>query len=70
MSLKKWKKELKALKKKKKMLFIIYKKSGSRHELNKIKKICAKPSKKRCDPSSDSSSDDLEYDSSLSRDSI
>ena len=41
----KWKKELKVLKKQKKMLFSISKKPGSPHEIKKIKKIWAKASK-------------------------
>ena len=38
---------MKALKKQNKMLYIIAKKSGSRRELKKIKKIKANASKKR-----------------------
>ena len=59
---KKWKKDLKALKKQNKVLYSIAKKSGSRRY---IKKIRAKASEK----SSDSSRDDLESDSSLASDS-
>ena len=43
----KLKKELKDIKKLKNVLFSIAKKSGSRHELNKIKNIKANTSKKR-----------------------
>ena len=64
----KWKKEFKALKKQDKMLFRIANKPGSRRELKKIKNIRAKYSKKCCDYSSDSSSDESDSDSSLSRD--
>ena len=53
----KWKKGLKSLKKHKKMLYRISKKSGSRCEIKKISKIRAKASKKI----SDSSSDDSDY---------
>ena len=60
----KWKKELKALKKQNKNLYIIAKKSVSRREINNIR---SKSSKKRRDDSSDSSSDKLNYDSSLFR---
>ena len=63
---KKWKKDLKALKKQNKIIYSIAKKSGSRHDIKKIKNIRAKYSKK----TSDSSSDDLDSDSSLARDSI
>ena len=61
----KWKKERKALKKQNKILFIIAKNSSSRRELNNIKKIRAKASKNRCDPSRDSSGDNLESDSDV-----
>ena len=63
------KKELKALKKQNKMLFIIAKNSVSCRKLKNIMNIRAKSSKKRCNYSSDSSSDDSDYDSSLSIDS-
>ena len=62
----KWKKYLKSLKKQNKMLYIISKKSGSRHEINMIKNIKAKASKKY----SDSSSDYSDSDYSLSIDII
>ena len=64
----KCKKELKALRKQKKMLFIISKKSISCRELKKIKKIRAKASKKCSYSSSDSLSSESDYDSSLSSD--
>ena len=64
----KWKKYLKALKKQKKIISSISNNSGSRLELNIINKIREKASKKRCDYSSDSSSDELDYNSSLCRD--
>ena len=64
---KKWKKELKYLKKQNKIIFSITKKSGSRRELNKINNIRA-ASKKRYDSNIDSSSDESESNSSLSRD--
>ena len=54
------------------MLYIIAKNSGSCRELKKIKnikKIRAKASKKSCDSNSDSSSVDLDADSSLASDS-
>ena len=60
----KCKKDLKYLNKQNKMLYSIAKKSGSRHEINNIKKIRVKYSKK----GSDSSSDDSDSDSSLSSD--
>ena len=47
------------------MLYSIAKKSGLRHETKNIKKIREKASKK----GSDSSSDDLDSDSSLARNS-
>ena len=59
---KKWKKYLKALKKQTKMLYIIAKKSGSRHEIDKIGSKC---SKKSMHNSTSSSSDELYSDSSL-----
>ena len=61
----KWNKEVKALKNQKRMLFSISNKSGSCRELNNIKNIRAKYSKKRCNSSSDNS----DSDSSLSRNS-
>ena len=62
------KKDIKALKKQNKMLFIISKKSGSYRELKKIKNIRAKSAKKRRNDSSNSSSDGLDSDSSLASD--
>ena len=62
----KWKKELKARKKKNKILFRIANKFGSHRELKNIKKIGPKSAKKRHDDRSDSSSDELDSDSSLS----
>ena len=50
------------------MLYNISKKSGSCHEIKNIKKIRAKASNNSCDSSSDSFSDDLDYDSSLASD--
>ena len=55
---KKWKKELKSIKKQKNMLYSISKKSGSRREINNIKKIRAKYSKKTCEYSIDDSDSD------------
>ena len=49
---------MKALKKKKKMLYIIAKKSGSRREIKKVKKIRENASKKGCHSSRNYSSDD------------
>ena len=66
--LKKCKKKLKALKNQNKMLFIISKKSGSHRELKKVNKTRGKSSKKRCDSSNDSSSEESYSDSSLSSD--
>ena len=51
------------------MLYCIAKKSGSLRELDEIKRARAKSSKKHCDSISDSSGDDLDCGSSLSRDS-
>ena len=51
------------------MLYSISKKSGSRRELNNIKNIRSKASKKRSYSSSNSSRSGLYYDSSLSIDS-
>ena len=65
----KLKKELKDIKKLKNVLFSIAKKSGSRRDIKKIKKIDAKSSRKRCNSSSNSSSDELDSNSSLSSDS-
>ena len=62
---KKWKKDLKYLKKKNKMLYSIAKKSGSRCEIKNTKKIRSTASKK----SSNSSSDDSDYDSFLANNS-
>ena len=50
----KWKKELKYPKKKNKIISRIAKKSSSRRELKKIKKLKDKASRKRCDYSRDS----------------
>ena len=61
----KWKKELKALKNKNKIIFIIDKKYGARRELKKIKNIKAKAYKKRSYSSSDCSSSESDSDSSL-----
>ena len=61
---KKWKKELKSIKKQNKMLFSTAKKSGSHREIKKIKKI-REASHKRCDSSRDSYSDDTDSGSSL-----
>ena len=63
------KKELKSLKKQNKMLLSISKNSGSRRELKKIKKIRAKASNNCYNSISDSSGEELNSDSSLSRDS-
>ena len=60
------KKYLKALKKQKKILFRIANNSGSRRELKNTKNIREKSSKKRCNYSSDSSSDKLDSNSSPS----
>ena len=57
------KKELKALKKQNKMLYSIAKKSSSPREIKKIKKIRAEAIKE-----TNSSSEDWDYDSSLSSD--
>ena len=54
----KWKKELKALKKHNKMLYIIAKKSDSCLKLKNIKKIIPKAFKKRGNSSSNSSRDE------------
>ena len=61
----KWNKDLKYLKNQNKMLYIIAKKSGSHREINKINNISTKSSKK----TSDSSSDDLDSDLLLARNS-
>ena len=65
----KCKKELKALKKQNKILYNIFKKSGSLRELKNIKMIKAKASKKRSDSGSDSSRDESDSNSSLSSNS-
>ena len=57
---------MKSIKNRNKMLFSIANNSGSRRELNNIG---AKSSKKHYDPSSESSSDESDSDSSLSSDS-
>ena len=62
---KKCKKELKALNKQNKMLYSIAKKSGSRCEIKNTKKIKSTADKK----SSNSSSDDSDYDSFLANNS-
>ena len=59
------KKELKALEKQKNVLYSIAKKSGSRRDINNIKKIREKYYKK----TSVSSSDDLDPDSSIASNS-
>ena len=64
-SLEKWKKEPKPLKKQDKILYSIYKKPGSRSEIENTKKIIPKANNK----SSNSSSGDLEYDSLLASNS-
>ena len=61
----KWKKELKYHRKQNKILYSITKKSGSRCETSNIKKIRAKFSRKSWDSNIDSSSDDLDSDSSM-----
>ena len=58
----KWKKDLKALKKQNKMINNIAKKSGSRREIQNIKKIRKEHSKETY-----SSSEDWDSDSSLAR---
>ena len=65
----KWHKEIKYTKKQNKMLYIIDKKSGSRREIKKIKKIQAKSSKKGVHSSSNDFSDKSDSDSSLASDS-
>ena len=62
----KWKKELKALKKQNKMLYIISKKYSSRRKLKNINNIKAEASRNHRYSVSNSSSIDLCYDSSLS----
>ena len=54
----KWKKEFNTLKKQNKISYSIAKTSGSRREIKKINKIRYKATKKRCDGSSNSYSDD------------
>ena len=61
----KWKKYLKDFRKHNKIIYSITKNSVLRSELKKIKKIRKQASKKGCDFSSDSSSDNLDSDSSL-----
>ena len=65
----KWKKELKDINEQKKMLFSNSNKSGLRRELKNTKKIRAKGYKKRCDSSSDYSSDNSDPNSSLASNS-
>ena len=67
---KKWRKNLKSLKKQNKMLYIIANKSSSLREIKKIKKIREKAYNKCHNSSSVSSSDDLDSDSFLARGSI
>ena len=62
------KKYLKDIKKHNKMLNSIAKKTGSLHEIKKIQKIKAKNSKNHRDDSSNFSSDESDYNSSLSSD--
>ena len=62
---KKWKRDLKYLKKKNKMIFSMANKSVSCHEIKKIKKIKSKSSRKRSYSISDISSSDSDSDSSL-----
>ena len=62
----KWKKELKFLKKKNKILFSTAKKSGSRRELKNTKNIKAKASKKRGCSISNSSRSESVFNSSIS----
>ena len=68
----KWKKDMKDLKKKNKILHSISKKSGLCHKTNNAKKIRKKDSKKGHHSSSNSPSDnsDSDSDSSLAIDSI
>ena len=61
---KKWKKDLKALKKQNKILYSITKKSGSRHEIQKINNT-----RKEASKDTYSSGEDWDYDSSLASDS-
>ena len=63
-SVNKWKKDIKALKKQNKIIYSIAKKSGSRRELHKIKKI-----RKEALKDTYSSSEDWDSDSSLAIDS-
>ena len=58
----KWKKELKAPKKQNKMLFSIANKFGLRCEIKKTEKIRA-ATKRRCESRSDSSREELNYNS-------
>ena len=62
---KKWKKKLKALKKQNKILYSISKESGSRREIQKIKKI-----RKKASNDTYFSSEDWDSNSLLARDSI
>ena len=66
---KKWKRDLKALKNQRKIIFSMDKKSGLRREHKKIKKIKEKSSKKCSYSSSNSSSSDSDSGSSLFSDS-
>ena len=63
------KKDIKTLKKQNKMLYIITNKSGSHFEIKNIKNIKSKASKKYHDDSSNSCSNKLDYNYSLSRNS-
>ena len=65
----KWNKKLKVLKNQNKIIYRISKKSGSHRELEQIKKIKAKASKKLYGSSINSSSVESYSDSSLSSDS-
>ena len=65
----KWNRELKSLKKKNQIIYRITKKSGSHHEIKKIKKIRDKASRKRRDDSINYSIKKSDSDYSLSSDS-
>ena len=65
----KWNKELKYIKNKNKILYSIVNKYGSLREIKNIDKIRDKVSKKRRDDSSDSSRNESDSNSSLSRNS-
>ena len=67
---KKWKKDLKYIKKQNKIICSISKKSGSRREIKDINNIQEKYSKKGHQSSSSSSSDNSYPDSLLAIDSI